>query len=616
MDWVTVLVSSLISVCLTLAAIHALAWLRCRNSSGNLMLSISAIGSAGLAACEFWMMQSRTTEEFGEALRWIHVPAFIVVCGLVGFIRLHLHGGIVWLAWVVCGIRFVSLILNFVFEPNLNYVEITHLRWVNFLGEQVAIGVGIPNPWMLVGQLSLFLLMVFGAQAAIQIGRRDGWGLSSLIAGSVAFFVLLGFVQVVLVLWGILDMPLTPGLFYFPILAAMGIGLSNELLRAASLTDELADREQQMELAATAANLGMWVRNLKDESVWATKECKALFDFPENQPLTADAMFSKIDQRDRESIETAVFTAIREKCLFHSEFRIPSGDGGGRWLRAVGKAEYDSAGQPVLLRGICADITAAKVADEEGRRLRDELAHASRVNLMGQLASALAHELNQPLAAILRNSEAAAILLKMPEPNLIDIGEILEDIAADSSRAGDVIDRMRSMLIRREKIYSPVDPAELVAGVVLLLRSDAAARDVALECEIGDPLPVIHGDEVQLRQVLMNLVINGMHAASESTAEKKVRIAVSGNADGDLEFHITDTGAGVPPEKAVRIFEPFFTTKTSGMGIGLALSRSIVEAHGGQLDLKKFTSCGATFCVRIPGDESARAIGGRHNLCG
>lgn len=549
-------------------------------------------------------MRSETPGEFGLALRWLHFPALFVVCGLVGFIRLHLKSGIVWLAWTVCGIRLISLMLNCIFEPNLNYVEITELRWVNFLGQQVAIGVGTPNPWMLVGQVSLFLLMVFGGHAAIQIRKRDGWGWSSLIAGSVAFFLFVGFVQAVVVMWGIVDMPLTPSLFFILILVSMALGLSHDLFRAASLSDDLAEREQQMELAAVAANLGMWVRNLSDETVWATEKCNELFDFPNHLPLTADVMFDKIDQRDRWNIENAVTVAIREKGLFQSEFRVPQADGRERWIRAAGKAEYDSYDRPILVRGICADITSVKVADEEALRLREELAHASRVNLMGQLASALAHELNQPLAAILRNSEAAEMLLENQEMEPQEILEILNDITQDSSRASDVIERMRSMLIRGETITSPVAPAKIVTQVLLMLKSDALIRGVSLESNIEENLPMICGDEVQLRQVLMNLVLNGMQAASESEGESKVHIATTVDMDGDVEFIVSDTGPGVPPEKEARIFEPFFTTKTSGMGIGLALSRSIVEALGGRLDLQKRTSSGAAFRVKLPRHEA------------
>jgi len=614
MNWVTIFVTSLVTVCLTLAAIHALVWWNRRNSLGNLMLSLSAVGTAGLACCELWMMRSSTPVEFGEALRWLHVPGTLLILGLVGFIRIHLNAGILWLGLMVCAVRLIALGLNFVFEPNLNYLQITSLRQVDFLGEQVTIAEGVPNPWMLVGQASLLLLVTFATHAAIQIARRDGWGWSSMIAASASFFVILGSAQVVVVLWGLADFPFTPSLFYLPIVVFMGLGLSHDLLRAASLTDELADREEQMDLAARAANLGMWVRSLKNDTFWATEKCRELFDLPASEPLTANAMIARIDRRDHDKTEHTVAAAIDEKHLFHCEFRVAQSSGRPRWIRAVGKADYDPGGRPILLRGICADVTSIKLADQEAHRLRDELAHASRVNLMGQLASALAHELNQPLAAILRNSEAAGMLLEQVKPDKHEISEIIRDIGMDSSRASEVIDRMRSMLVRREAITSVVDPVKLVTEVLLMLQSDAQARGVELQTDVKSKLPMIHGDDVQLRQVLMNLVLNGMHAAAESVEERRVCIGAAWHPEGDVEFVIADTGPGVPPEKAAQIFEPFFTTKSEGMGIGLALCRSIVDAHGGRLDLEKRTSSGAVFRVRLPHCESPCESGERNSL--
>jgi hypothetical protein len=157
MSWVTIIWAMIASACLTLALTHVLVWWRRRDALDNLLFALSAVATAAFAGCELWMMRSETREAFGIAMRWTHLPAWALIVSLVGFVRLYLRAGRLWLAWTVCGLRTLSLILNFVFTPNLNYREITGLLHVSFLGETVAVAEGIPNPWMLIGQLSLLL---------------------------------------------------------------------------------------------------------------------------------------------------------------------------------------------------------------------------------------------------------------------------------------------------------------------------------------------------------------------------------------------------------------------------------------------------------------------------
>jgi hypothetical protein len=201
------------------------------------------------------MMRAETPVAFGTALRWGHAPIWLVFVSLVGFVRLYLRAGRLWLA---CGLRTLSLILNFVFTPNLNYREITAFRHVSFLGETVVGAEGVPNPWMLIGQLSLLLLVIFVADAAVTVWQRGDRRQAVLLGGSIVFFVAAGSGQAILTLWGIIQAPITASLFFMAIVAAMGYELSQDVLRASRLSDDLRDSEERMNLAAEAANLGMW----------------------------------------------------------------------------------------------------------------------------------------------------------------------------------------------------------------------------------------------------------------------------------------------------------------------------------------------------------------------
>src|ERR1022692_3441263 len=153
MSWVTVIWSMTASACLTLAAVNLLVWWKKRTEWANLLFSLTAVGTAGMAGCEFWMMRAETPGQFGTALRWLHVPTWVVVVTLVGFVRLYLRAGRLWLAWTVCALRTFALLLNFLVGQNLNYREVTHLRHIPFFGESVSVAEGVSNPCMLVGQL-------------------------------------------------------------------------------------------------------------------------------------------------------------------------------------------------------------------------------------------------------------------------------------------------------------------------------------------------------------------------------------------------------------------------------------------------------------------------------
>jgi signal transduction histidine kinase len=254
---------------------------------------------------------------------------------------------------------------------------------------------------------------------------------------------------------------------------------------------------------------------------------------------------------------------------------------------------------------LCRHIVASARIEGEARRLRDELAHVARVSTLSELSGSLAHELSQPLGAILRNAEAAELLLAAEQPDLAELRAIVSDIHSDDQRAGAIIERMRALLKRNSLELQQVSLQALVQDVLELVRSDAAARHVTIECAVPEGLPAVRGDRVQLSQVLLNLLVNGMDAVCDSA--NRVRRVVIEARFGDgrtVEVTVADSGRGIAPEVLPRVFDPFVTTKPKGMGIGLAVSRTIVEAHGGRLsaqnNAKKGEMSGATFRFTLP----------------
>ena len=601
MSFVTVVWSMIAAACLTLAAVHFPVWWRNRGAHTTLAFAFAAVSTTGIAFCELAMLKAPTPHAYSNALRWAHVPILVLMVALAGFAFHYLDAGRRWLAATAIGLRLVSLAINFTVGENLNWLEVYSLRDVAFLGDVVRVPSGVSNPWMAVGQLGVFLLMIFFADASIAAWRQ-GRRAAAIVVGSILTLLMLsgGGLSVVLY-WAGAQAPNTLTLFCLGIVVVMAYALSTDLLRARQLVVELSEKEQEAALAAEAANLGTFTRNIPQDAIEASDEWRELFGFASDDPLSLGALLQKIHVDDRAAFGESMARSIRDRGEQHIEFRVPLPDGRMRWIAAIGRVEFDSHGRPLRSRGACIDITSRKQAEQEMLRLRQDIAHVGRVSVMGQLASALAHEINQPLGAILRNAEAAAIFLQDPSPDLAEIAAILEDIRKDDQRAGAVIDRMRALLRRQEVEMKPLEVPQMLDDVAALLRPDAMARHIALDMDVPPDLPRLRGDRVQLQQVLLNLILNGMDAVGSDAANGR-RVAVAARREGrdTLAFSVADTGTGIPSARIERVFDPFFTTKASGIGMGLSISRSIVESHGGRIWAENNAEGGATFRFTLP----------------
>jgi signal transduction histidine kinase len=489
MDWVTIFLAMCAAACLTLATVHVLIWWHQRTAWANLFFCAAAASTAVLAYFELLVMHAGTVPEFAAAMRWAHVPVWVLVIALAGFVRVYLNAGRPWLFWSIVGLRTLSVIANFTTGVSLNYARIDELHHVEYFGRLVPLPMGTANPWMLIGQLSILLLIVFVVDAVVTAARRGDRRKVLRMGIALTVFLAAALIEVLLIFWGFFRAPIIFSPFFLGLLAAMGYELSRDAVRASQLAGDLQESEA------------------------------------------------------------------------------------------------------------------------ESRKLRDQIAHAGRVTMLGQLSAALAHEINQPLGAILRNVEAAQLFLESPNPDMDEVRSILADIHADDVRAGAVIDRMRAMLRQHDLQVESVNAVHLVEDVVALAAADARARRVKIDVEtVGQP-PTVRADPIQFQQVLLNLLMNGMDAVStQLDAGGRIVIGFESVAGTAVAIVVTDNGPGVSDEAMGRLFDPFFTTKTKGMGLGLAISRGIAEAHGGSLRAENNAGGGATFRFTLPvGDHHGNA---------
>ena len=497
---------------------------------------------------------------------------------------LYLRAGRLWLLVTVVGLRTAAVLLNFLTGPDLNYRAITGLRHIQFLGESVAVGRGVPNPWQLVGQVSIYALVIFVADAAITVWRRGDRRRAIVVGGSIVFFLTTSTAQATLIFWGYLQWPILASLLFLGIIAAMNYELGGEVLHAAQMARDLRASEQQITLAAEAASMGFWSRELTRDEIWGSDRWRALLGFAPAGRVRYEDFSRRVHPDDRDAMRATLAKAIDGDGRYQAEYRVLLPDGATRWLASQGRVEFGRDGRPERLQGVVLDITQRKQAELEAQEHRGEVAHLLRAASLGELSSALAHELNQPLAAILYNAQAAQLFLARGDFDLEEIRHILGDIVTDDQRASEVIRRLRALLTKGEFQPQVLDANELIQEVLKLMNHDLIARKVGVVTQFSPDLPSIRGDRVQLQQVLINLILNAGDAMSQ--LPRQVRILTLGSCrvtGAGVEISVADTGSGIPPGGEEKIFEPYHTTKPQGLGLGLSLSRSIVFAHGGRL---------------------------------
>jgi len=370
----------------------------------------------------------------------------------------------------------------------------------------------------------------------------------------------------------------------------------------------LKESDERMTVAAGSVNLGLWQFDPESGEFWATEHCRVLFNLASHGSLTRAAIATAIHPDDREMFAAALLETSDSSRPTVADVRVVLPDYRIRWIRMRARSSAGDGAAPGRLSGTFIDITDQKVAEAEAALQRQEVTNLMRVSTLGELSGAIAHEINQPLTAILSNAQAALHLLAQNKPDLGEIRDALNDIVHEENRADEVIHRLRNLLKKGERKSEPVDLNKLINSTIALLNSELITRRIKVETDLANPLPQLTGDSVQLQQALLNLVMNAMDAMAETpVAQRLVTIATRTAATGRLEVSVKDRGTSIKFEELGQVFQPFYTTKDHGLGLGLTICSAIVEAHGGTLTLANDKAGGARATFSLPAQEMLMA---------
>jgi signal transduction histidine kinase len=359
----------------------------------------------------------------------------------------------------------------------------------------------------------------------------------------------------------------------------------------------LEESEKRMSLAAHAARLSMWIWDVARDKLWATTPLRQRAGLPKEQPIAFKDVLGEAHPADREELDRAVRKVLASGEELDVEYRVVGPAGDVRWISARGRIDKNDGER---LMGVALDITARKVAELQAEKDRSALTHMTRVSMMGQLSASIAHQLNQPLAAILGNAEAARKMLGRERVDLAELREICDDIVTEDNRAAEVIRRLGALYKRGEMKLEPLDLNELVRETLDLVRTELLTRHVEPVIDFARSLPKIDGGRVQLQQVLLNLILNAADAMSGIEANKR-KLTIRTELDGvNVRLCVVDQGMGIAPEDLKNVFDAFWSTKPGGIGIGLAICHSIITAHRGSLVVANNPDGGTAFCATWP----------------
>ena len=352
------------------------------------------------------------------------------------------------------------------------------------------------------------------------------------------------------------------------------------------------------------------IDGISRETLYWSAEMFRIFGFDPQQGLPMwDQWLQRIHPEDRDKVRLAGDRTFLEKVDCDVEFRIVKYDGTVKHIHGIGHPVLSPDGELVQVVGTMVDITERRRAEEARDRLRQleaDLAHINRVSTMGELTASLAHEIKQPIGAAVTNAQACWRFLNRDQPDVPEARDAALEMVRDATRATDIIDRVGSLYRKGSSKLEMVDVNDLIREMVVMLQNEASRYSITMRTNLGETLPQVMADRVQVQQVLMNLMFNGIEAMQHATGGE-LRIKSQAAEGGQLLISVSDTGVGLPTGNADQIFKAFFTTKPQGTGLGLAITRSIVESHGGRVWVAANPGRGATFHFTLPQKTAAHA---------
>lgn len=614
MRWIDATLFCLAISYFTFALLHTHVWLQRREACQNISFAVLAASMGALALIEIRLLSTQSAQEMTRGFWWSQFSCWTAFVGVFAFVRPRRAPGKAWLGWGAMGLCTVATVANMFVPGSSIYSEIRAVEQFPLFGGSFSVEVGTASPLLILtqgGALLLLLDVLAAARYQWRVGDRR-WAV--VMGGSLVAGTSLALLVTVLLIWVGIAIPISVALCMAPLMIAMAGGLSQDLGLALRLSRELREREaaltnsrDRLALAATAARAVLWRIDLDTGAFWTGG---AGGEIPAREGggrmHHVEYLFAHVHPEDRDRVRqfTAHMAASGQR--MSSEFRSMTRDGRVVWTFCEGMLTRDLGGSERILAGVALDITDRKRAEAERDRYRTEFEMASRSGTPTEVAGALAHELNQPLAAIMSNAEAAQRLAR--DGRVGELREAVVDIRRATRRAVRLIGSLRRRSRRGRSPGRLVPPLTLVDAALEFVRPDLEHAGISLVVVGRDqPMGLVRVDSLDIEQALINLLRNACDAlAVKPAGDRRVAVCLECRP-GRVDIRVTDNGPGFPGDVS-RVFDFFFTTKPHGLGMGLPLARAAVEANRGHLTLEAAGGEGAVFVLSLPWAEAGSEV--------
>ena len=596
----TVAWSMCAAACGMLALMQLVLWFKQRRTAIYLFSTLMALGAMLSAFTELSLMRATDAEIHITVMKLQNLAVYLLLVPMVWFIDAYFGTARRWLAVTITGMWSVALLANFLSPHSLVFADTVEIRrFTAFWGEAFSIATGPANPWKFVADLASLLITIYVVDASLRAWRQGERRRAAVVGGSVIFFILLGGIHSPLVDAGILPMPYIISFAFLAIVLSMTYELVNDAILASRYASDIAASERRWRLLLE--NVPLLVAGVdRDGRINYTNPCFHKVSGYTREEVAGRDLTELLPESMRPRARDRFSAAMRGDLPPQVEATLETKSGALRQIAWSNVLMTDSQGESVGTLSIGSDLTDQLKMQGDLEETRRDMERMGRALVLGELGASLAHELNQPLAAILSNAQAARRRLASGRADSRELLEILDDIIVDDTRAGEVISRLRAMLRKTQPEPGTLRVEDAMQEVKKLLRGELGAAGITLDINTAAGLPPLNAGQVEFQQVIMNLVLNAIQAMADTPPSRRKIVVRARQLEQSVEISVVDSGCGIEPAALLSLFDAFFTTRRSGLGMGLTIARGIAESHGGRISAQNNPGGGATFFFTLP----------------
>ncbi|WP_425044309.1 sensor histidine kinase [Primorskyibacter sp. S87] len=585
---------------LLLGGIQLVIWVRLKSGPEFLLAAIMAFSAGALAICEAGFLGQPTAQAIQFRLEIQNVAIATMLIAMVWFVYLRLQSGRKWLAWSITATWIVCAISSLASPGNLTFSSVDHVEYLTTpWGETYSVASGQFHPLKILADLASLAIAVFvtdATVAAYKAGRRRQ-ALRS--GGSILLFIVVAGVHTPLVDAGIVQTPFIISLVFVAICFSLALDLADDAARSVRLNAVLLKERQRWNALTENVDLAVIRVDAEGRIAYVNPFLERISGRASGE-LDGVLVTVLVPDEHKSEVAELAYTTHNWTTRARKRRALRTVQGDTREIVWYSVALTSEAGHPDGFISFGQDITDLLKAEDESQSTRQEIERLTRAVALGELSSSLAHELSQPIAAILSNTQTLQILRGRSGKQLDETDEILKDIFADSQRAKDLMHRVRGFMFNQAPIAEPFDLGEAAAEVLDMVSGEAQRNRVSIELPDKDREFPVEGARLEIQQVLMNLLLNAIQAIGNAGPTGVISVTWDRTGEKNVKIQVDDTGPGLTAEMRASIFDPFVTTKPTGTGIGLAVSKRIVERHGGDIAAGNSDLGGAQFSLELP----------------